>query len=946
MAGEGGPFIGAWKLRPTVPQPNAARPPSQFAAQGRGPPVASPDITAHQVWPSEFTPVEGKRLRCTLCHMLVADSNACSHMDQTHRNAAAATAYWEAVSDLNALHPEMTPQADAAWEDAIKKNETTRQTKAETKRRRNGVHLLTRALGKDFKLLPFGSTVIGTGEGGASDTDISVLYQGASLCYDLKGLHNRDVQRLEEMRPADLFTCEGEYGITVVVDRRNGNAAIFGMHAQSIMACWARLLKYLRTHHPRAGSACYPVSIEKPSESALVGYVERTLQKIFSADATINAVLGTAVPIVRMGIVADVNERHEGTLQFRTSFDLRQFVNTYGLDDQAAVDSTAQPVTKPEGHTLILRPGYSSQVVVSLCEELGEGVSAEMISLMDGTTRCCLVFSEISAYEYALENIGRCKEVALPSHGALIPALRFYTTGTAIDALVHHHTKGSPALRGLYVRLVTPPSLVGMWDITARPQYGPRNSALFRAILQSASEPALVACCMVKKWGKLHTIADARNGWMSSYALVMLFCFYLQQRNEAKYVRHSDITLSVDLTHSPIPKVLDAAERLKARDLVIGFFQFYTNYDWNRVVTFRVPPEVVQSMQGLGYTHAASYRSLEHNRRLHVYAWMGIEDPYEDINVARRMSYPKLQFFKGLLKGTYLSLGCQGSLSETLDILFTSGPPMTFEGDALRLIGDDREAGVQERVHTALQSLWGKMYVPPIKQVPEERPLDGVVRVQPPIASTNLQQPYQQDQLSQQHPQLQLQQTQLQPQLQLQQTQLQTQPQLQLQQTQLQPQPKPQLQLQQTQLQSQLHPQPQPQPQQIAQQPLPSSVMYHMQGLVVSPSSPAIQQPQQAQPLTNVVHHRPSQPRNQGQQGQSVVYRLQPAVPSGEVGGVVPRPVEWASPQTHHTQQTAHNGRGGNIWGQRGLPQGGAEPVATPPSPASPFVYVVGQGVK
>ena len=280
--------------------------------------------------------------------------------------------------------------------------------------------------------------------------------------------------------------------------------------------------------------------------------------------------------------------------------------------------------------------------------------------------------------------------------GVHVVLLEFEKPSSAVNVLLMAEQMGWSFDRVGSVTLGLPSCLAGRWHITVRPHLGPRNTSLIKQILGSCqnAEVATVACCVVKRWGKLHNVSDSRHGYLSSYALLLMFCFYLQQRGVARYIVPDSVQPITDLRECPQPRLLDDMERQEVKDLVVGFFEYYAKFDWGRVVTFREEPSSVLTMEQAGLTHTASLKTFPLKKAAHVHAWMGIADPYEDTNTARRVSVAKFHYISGVIAATALCLRetDEDKLAMNLQSVFeTSFTPRSGSIDPL-LTEDQRNA--------------------------------------------------------------------------------------------------------------------------------------------------------------------------------------------------------------------------------------------------------------
>ena len=167
------------------------------------------------------------------------------------------------------------------------------------------------------------------------------------------------------------------------------------------------------------------------------------------------------------------------------------------------------------------------------------------------------------------------------------------------------------------------------WDMSAR-LYGVRNSQLLRIYL---SEPHLrVAAAAVKIWSKKIKINDPRVGLLSSYAVALMFVYYLIRKGKVAFVNPESINMmecppfSAFLGNPQPERDQKAQFAEKVGAVFVGFIAFYCfEFDWETEVISLSQPQVVKKSE-VGWT--ASKQILV-DRGNSVRYHLCIQDPYE-----------------------------------------------------------------------------------------------------------------------------------------------------------------------------------------------------------------------------------------------------------------------------------------------------------------------------
>eukprot|EP01059_Diplonema_ambulator_P015351 TRINITY_DN26479_c0_g1_i1.p1 TRINITY_DN26479_c0_g1~~TRINITY_DN26479_c0_g1_i1.p1 ORF type:complete len:703 (+),score=70.63 TRINITY_DN26479_c0_g1_i1:141-2249(+) len=235
-------------------------------------------------------------------------------------------------------------------------------------------------------------------------------------------------------------------------------------------------------------------------------------------------------------------------------------------------------------------------------------------------------------------------------------------TMNALDILESHF---------LPVKLYHPKCLDLNISITARPRIGPRSSRLVGYILKAAGEPAFVAACLIKRWARQHGVCGTRYGFISGFSLAIMFCYYLQQEGVAGYINHEEVPeIASDVL--PTPKELPEGGNREVVRLVLGFFRFFSNFDWaNRAVTLSKPPDVPVTPGDLGFTVDMTVATLPKHVKDQVHNVLVVHEPFENSNTAKRITVSKQYYVKGIIAMTHRLLSSkEGDYREKLNLLF------------------------------------------------------------------------------------------------------------------------------------------------------------------------------------------------------------------------------------------------------------------------------------
>jgi hypothetical protein len=184
------------------------------------------------------------------------------------------------------------------------------------------------------------------------------------------------------------------------------------------------------------------------------------------------------------------------------------------------------------------------------------------------------------------------------------------------------------------------------FDLSFR-TFGIRNSHLLRAFL-IAHPCGRPGALILKDWSKSSGVNNSINGFLTSYAVNILWIYFLFQKGHVPYVNPTSIPASLsrsgqskDPEYVPLipPSIAvdEAARRQLHEDmgrLLFEFFAYYVfEFDWEKNVVSLNRPGVTSKSE-LGWTEDDEVRLSKRNTR---YA-MCIEDPYEEnLNLGRHL---------------------------------------------------------------------------------------------------------------------------------------------------------------------------------------------------------------------------------------------------------------------------------------------------------------------
>lgn len=233
-----------------------------------------------------------------------------------------------------------------------------------------------------------------------------------------------------------------------------------------------------------------------------------------------------------------------------------------------------------------------------------------------------------------------------------------YTFTRGVCAIAAYNRNEAPGIMKSWKVNARLPELFGVdFDISARP-FGVRNSCLLRAYMMQ-DHIFRAGNLFIKKWSKACGINNSRAGYLTSYAMSVLWVYYLLRCGEARFVDPNSIPEFPDPDASQesvqyLPLWPESSESEEARQiqrlgsLVQGFFRFFAeDFDWTHDVVSICEDcsngTNVVSLDSLGWKPRTDCCQL----RDRLYCIICIQDVYEkNLNLGRHLSPLKSAWLK------------------------------------------------------------------------------------------------------------------------------------------------------------------------------------------------------------------------------------------------------------------------------------------------------------